>query len=199
MLLVFLVFGILIILTIIGAWVLYTRWKRYQQFKCIILKKIGGEQLALFFDKAGIFVDPKTNIKRFFIKNARSDLDADNVPYIHAGSTKYVLLAQTGLKNFRYLDPTILNDTNLTFTVGEEDLNWAINAYERQKKMFTDKWYTQLIPFLFLAFVVVVILALFMALFKKFDILKDVALALKDAAHTIQLAHMVGNSTTIIA
>lgn len=169
----------LVVLGVIGASIwLYYWWKKCREFDCIIFRKDGG----VTFDKAGIFVDRKTKNKRFYIKNANVGLDPNDVPYkISPGGKKYVFLLQTGLKNFSFMGVDV-DAEKCEFSVGEEDVNWGINAYERQKKLFSNSWLMQYMPFIALAFVSIIILILFLNFFKKFDVLKDVALALKDAA-----------------
>ena len=97
------------------------------------------------------------------------------------------MLLQTGLKNFRYIKPKITAD-RLRFTVGEEDVNWAVNSYERQKKIFAQSWLAQYMPFMALAFVSIIILILFINLFKVAPDLKEAAIALKEAAQQMAQA-----------
>jgi len=139
-------------------------------------------------DKGGIFVDRKTKNKRFFLKRAKVGLNPDNVPFKFIGKTMYVWLYRTGLKNFQYLDLNITPNPGATITVGEEDVNWAVNAYERQKKMFSTSLLMQLMPFIMLAFVSIIILVIFIYFFKEFSTLKDMAVAMGEAAKIIAQA-----------
>jgi len=157
------------------------KWKKYKQFDCRIWEKDGFGQWRETTDGAGIFVDKKTQNKRFFLRKNNVGLEPDNVPYIPAGGRKVVYLLCTGLKNFRFIKINVGNP-NITLDVGEEDVNWAINAYERQKKIFNRDLFMQYLPFAILAFVCVIILIIFIYFFKNFDVLKDVAVALKEAA-----------------
>lgn len=159
----------------------YFFWRKYTEFKCIIWEKDGFGQLNERYDKAGIFVDGKTKNKRFFLKKANVGLDPDNVPYLPTRGKKVVYLLRTGLKNFHFIRPTVSNP-NIYLSVGEEDVNWAINAYDRQKKLFDQSMFMQYLPFMMLAFVSIIILVMFIYFFKEFDTLKDVAIALKEAA-----------------
>jgi hypothetical protein len=172
-----LVVGALVIIGIIlGGYFLYLdKVKKYQQFKCIIWSRDGFGNPTQKTDGAGIFVDKDTQNKRFWMKNAKVGLSPDNVPYIQVGKDKLVYLIQVGLKNFRYIGLKELwdNPNYIKFTVGEEDVNWAINAYEKQKKLFGDNWLAQYLPFIILAFVCMIILILFVTLFNKFPLMKD--------------------------
>jgi len=183
------VFGIVFLA---GKWYM-DNIKRFQQFNCVIFQRNGFGQLEQKRDKAGIFVDGKTKNKRLFLKNAKVGLNPDNVPYISSGASKTIFLLQTGLKNFRFINIDI-KEPNINMTVGEEDVNWAINAYERQKALFQDSKWMQLLPFIAIAFVSIIILTIFIYFFKNFDVLQDVALALERTAGEIAKA----NADTVI-
>jgi len=174
-------------MTIVLAKLLIT-YKRYSQFTCIVWGRDGFGQTTETKDRAGIFVDRKTLNKRFFMKKANVGLDPDNVPYIQQGNKKVVYLLKTGLKNFRYVKPRI-NNPNLVLEVGEEDVNWAINAYERQKKIFNQNILLQYMPFIALAFVSIIILIMFIYFFKQFGTLAKVASSLSEAARAYAQAH----------
>jgi len=164
----------------------YFKWKKYKDFKCIIWERDGFGQVTETYDQAGIFIDPKTNNKRFFLKSGNVGLNPDNIPYI-PGKTKVVYLLKTGLKNYYFIKPTI-DDKNLKLTVGEEDVNWAINAYERQKKMFSMSLLLQYMPFILLGFTVMIILIIFIYFFKEFGVMRDVAIAFQEAAQSLAQA-----------
>jgi len=167
-----------------GALWLYLKKKRYSEYKCVVWERDGFGQLNETYDKAGIFVDNKTKNKRFFLKKANVGLNADNVPYIPS-KRKIVYLLRTGLKNFQFIKPNISNPS-INLDVGEEDVNWAINAYDRQKKLFNQNILMQYLPFIALAFTSIIILIIFIYFFKDFSVLKDVALALKEASQAQQ-------------
>jgi len=177
---------VVISILIVGAFVivltlLYLKWRRYQEYKCVVWEEDGFGQLNENIDSAGIFVDAKTKNKRFFMRRANVGLNPDNVPYIPTrGGKKVVYLLRTGLKNFTFIKPRIKQ--TLTLQVGEEDVNWAINAYERQKRLFNQNVLLQYMPFIALGFVSIIILIMFIYFFKDFAVLKEVAVSLKEAA-----------------
>jgi len=181
--------GIMVLSILIGGGFLggslwfYLKQRRYKEYKCIIWERDGFGQLNETYDRAGIFVDKKTNNKRFFLKKANVGLNPDNIPYI-PGKTKIVYLLRLGLKNFRFLHHNPKGD-GMELIVGEEDVNWAINAYERQKKLFNTNMLLQYLPFIALAFTSIIILIIFIYFFKDFAVLKDVAIALKEAAQAM--------------
>lgn len=185
---------ILILGGIVLLYLLSRRLKRYSQFKCIIFYKDGFGQEVQEYDRAGIFVDGKTKNKRLFLQKNNVGLDPNNIPVIADGKgKKTVYLFRHGLKNFQYIKFRMSETFNVI--VGEEDVNWAINAYERCKVMFSQTLLMQLLPFLAIAFVSIIILIIFIYFFKNFDVLRDVAVNLKEAAQAIAQAN---SGTTVI-
>lgn len=196
--LVLIIGAIVITIAVIGALIWWLRRSmRYNQFRCIIWEKDGLGNVTQRADKAGIFVDPSTKNKRFFMKRANVGLEPDNIPYVIMGKHKYVYLVRTGLKNFRFIQPKI-DDDIVSFLVGEEDVNWSINAYERQKVTFSSKRLLQYLPYISLALVAIIILVIFVYFFREFGTLKDAANALKSASHEMYLMRTY-NGTAIIS
>lgn len=161
---------------------LYTWYKKYLEYTCIIWERDGSGNLSESVDKAGVFVDKKTNNKRLFLLRNKVGLDPDTIPFIIGKKGKRtVYLYKTGLKNFHYIKIK-LDHPKLTLQVGEEDLNWAVNDYERVKNRFNQSKFMQLLPFIAIAFTVIVILIIFIYFFKQFPVLKEVAVAFKEAS-----------------
>jgi len=176
-----------------GLW-LYLKYRRYSQFRCVIFEKDGLGQVHQKIDGAGIFTDKKTKNKRFFMKKNQVGLNPDNVPFIKTGKTQTVYLMQNGLKNFHFINMNV-TDKKFNVTVGEEDVNWAINAYERQKKLFSSSLLMQLMPFIALTFVSMIILIIFIYFFKEFSTLREFAVVMKEAA---QVMAQASGGTTVI-
>ena len=175
---------------IIGIGVLlYFLWKnakRWGEFSVIILSKDGFGHPVMTYDIGGVFADNVTKNLRLFLKNNNAGLSADNIPYIpRPDGKKQVFLLKTGRKNFRYLNFNI-DDDLFKITVGEEDVNWALNEYQKQKQMFTNPGLMQYLPYMMLAFVSLVILIIFIYFFKDFAVLKDVASELHKAVLAMQ-------------
>lgn len=140
-------------------------------------------------DRAGIFPDRKTQQKLFFLKKAKVGLDPNKLKYILNNKFRTVYILQLSLKNFRFLTPSINPETgSLKLLVGDADLSWAINSYERNKKMFASTTLMQMMPFLALAFVSIIILILFIYFFKEFGTLSEIAVAMKEAAQELAKA-----------
>lgn len=175
--------AIIFTLTGISVW-MFLKWKKYQEFKCVIWERDGLGNIRQYNDNAGIFVDKKTNNKRFFLQTSNVGLEPDNVPYVLVGDKKVVYMIRRGLKNFQYIKP-IIADIGFKFKVTEEDVNWAVNAYERQKKIFQDNKFMQYLPFILLAFVSIIILVIFIYFFKEFSVLRDVGVALRQTAEAL--------------
>lgn len=168
----------------VAFFVVYRYIQRYKQYVCYVFERDGFGQTSFSTDEAGIFVDSKTKNKRFFLRKANVGLDPDKVPYIQRkiGGKKVVFLLRTGLKNFSYINFDIKEKTGMQINVGEEDVNWALNAYERSKKLFSQTLLMQLMPFIIIAFVSVIILIMFIFLFKDAGVMKEAAVAWRDAA-----------------
>jgi len=177
--------GLVIIMAVLGAIIyLALRWYRYSQFKCVVWELDGFGQVRQTYDSAGVFVDRKTRNKRFFMRKANVGLEPDNIPVI---GDKTVYLVRSGLKNFRFVKPRIVSGS-LSFNVGEEDVNWAVNAYEKQKRLFNINVLLQYMPFILLAFVSIIILIIFIYFFKNFGVLKEMSVHLEEAAKQIAQA-----------
>ena len=175
---------------------LYSKYKRYKEYNVVIFERDGFGQLTQKKDTAGIFVDKKTHNKRLYLRKANVGLSPDNIPYLPSGKGgKTVYVMQTGLKNFQYINYDI-DDKHIKTSVGEEDVNWAINAYERQKKLFSSSMLMQLMPYIAIAFVSIIILVIFIYFFKEFATLKEMAQLLKDMSENVAAAK---SGTTIIS
>jgi len=150
------VFGVvMIIFTVIVVGVigifLYMKYKDHKryEFLCVIFGKDGFGQLTYIKDVAGIYVDNKTGNKRFFLKKHNVGLNTDTIPYIKdEKGGKIVFLKQFGLKNFKFINFEDLFKTPGEITVGEEDVNWALNSYERAKKVFGESMLQKLLPYM---------------------------------------------------
>lgn len=187
-------FGLLLIVLIVvvtagfGLYWLYMNWRRYKEFRVVVWENDGFGHLQENYDEAGIFIDRATNNKRLFLKKYNVGLNADKIPYVPcAQGIKKVYLVRDGLKNFRFIKPEIEGQF-MDFSVGEEDVNWGLNSYERGKRIYSKNTLLQYLPWIVMGLVCVIILIIFIYFFREFAVLKDVALAFKDAAG--QMAQM---------
>lgn len=189
-------FFIILIGGIVGGLWWWNKQKKKYDVTCLIFEKTGSS-IRYDIDIGGIFVDKVTNNKRFYLKRTRVGLEADRVPIINGGKGKVVLLYRFGLKNFKFIELDF--DNNLpTITVGEEDVNWAINSYDYVKKTF-GKWdFAKVTSTIIFIVVVLGIIIVLYQLFNKFDVLVQVAQALKDASANLKEIEIARNATTVI-
>jgi competence protein ComGC len=149
----------------------------------------------------------KTGNKLFYLKYAKVGLKPDNVSFlINSKGRKVVYLLKYGFKNFVFISPVVNDVGRVTFRVGEEDINWAVNSYESNKKRFSQSLLFQLLPFLVLAVISVIILIMMIYLFKQFSVFSDVAgsiretaVALNESARTLALAHNVSLNPSLVS
>lgn len=170
-----------------GAWAYY-REKRYKEYTIIVWFRDAVGNMHQSVDFGGVFLDKKTNNKRLFLKFANVGLSADAIPFVPgAHGRRFVYVYRNGLKNFVYLRPQVDLST-VKIKVGEEDVNWAVNSYERAKKLFTASTLLQYMPFILLAFVSIIILVVFIYFFKDFKYLKEMAASLAEASKAFAAA-----------
>ncbi len=148
--------GLILTAVVVGFVWSYRKKKKYSQYSCVIFEKDGFGHLKCGRDQAGIFIDPKTNNKRFFMLKNKVGLNPDNIPYIETGTKREVYLIRNGLKNFSFIRFNF-DKHNPLIEVGEEDVNWAVNSYDAAKKRFSNSLLMQLMPFFIIAFVSIII------------------------------------------
>jgi len=107
---------------------------KYSKYTIRVWFKDGNGQWNLRRDKAGVFVDKKSNSRRLWLKKGKVGLSADDIPFIYENNKKVIYLLMIGEKNYRYIRHNI-SDKGLTYQVGEEDVNWAIAEFDRQQKI----------------------------------------------------------------
>ena len=195
--------GLLISLLVLAVAGLFAWWiwreKRYDTKTFIIDVDYETGQINGIkpFGRAGVFVDGKTKNKRFFLKGDTVGLDPDKVPYINliGGSSpiaprRGVIMIQTGLKNFRFIRPTINANKTLLFKVGEEDVNWAINAYERQKKVFGTSLLEKILPYIPLVIITFGLVVIIVTVFKNLPAVKELLVEMKGITENLARAQM---------
>jgi hypothetical protein len=190
-----LLMGILLIGAVLFMLIrMYLQWKKYN-YLCLILEKDGFGSPQLTKDSGGIFVDNATRNKRFFLRANNVGLSPDNIPYLPYGNKRMVFLKRIGLKNFIFISFAEFFNDGGSITVGEEDVNWAINSYERAKKVYGTTLLQQLLPYIGIALMGVFILGMLVIVFQKIGVLQDVAIAFRDTAKILAEAK---SGTTIV-
>jgi Ca2+/Na+ antiporter len=194
-LVILIVAGIILVAILVGIVLSIKNAKRYKQYQVIIFQNDGFGHTSWRTDGGGIFVDGKTGNKRLFLKNSHVGLEPDNIPFIPtAKGERIVMLLQTSLKTYKYIKPIIDKDM-IRFTVGEEDVNWAVNEFEAQKKRFNTNLLLQYMPFIILGISFMILAILMVSIFNKLPLIKDIAVQMKEVA---QLLVQARSGTTII-
>jgi hypothetical protein len=171
---------------LIGIYFLIKNFTRYKQFKVVIWEVLDSGGIRVSYDNAGIFVMKKTGNKLLYLKRSNVGLNPDLINYIiDSKGKKVIYLLRYGFKNFVFINPVADNLGKLDFKVGEEDVNWAVNSYEANKKRFSQSLLVQLLPFMVLALVCIIILILMVSLFKQFSVFAQVAEAIREAAASL--------------
>lgn len=184
---------------VVGVFFWLRRGKRFKQFKVIIWEVLESGGVRESYDYGGIFTMAKTGNKLFYLKRSNVGLKPDNVSYlVNARGKKVVYLLRYGFKNFVFINPVVSGDGKVSFKVGEEDVNWAINSYEANKKRFSQSLLMQLLPFMILALVCMIILIMMIYLFKQFSVFRDVASAMLESAKVIASSGVNGNITGFV-
>ncbi len=180
------VYGIIFVVAIgciyaVAYW--YNRKKRYKYIVRVFDKDAVGNVVQQPDDKGGIFLDKKTNYRLFLLRKNKFGLDPDEIPYlITSTGQKIVYLLQTGLKNFQFLKPSVSGNPGIVFNVQDEDVAWALNAYERTKMAFKQSLLQQLMPILGMAFVFTLVVVAMFFIFKNLGVLGEVAESMNAAA-----------------
>lgn len=192
----FIIIGsILIFGAIVVVYLMYMKQVKRYNHKCIIFEMDGLGNIICTTDVAGIFVDGKTKNKRFFLKKNNVGLNPDKVPYIQEGKVKKVYLKRLGLKNFAYINYAGLFTGEETITVGDEDVNWAINAYDRSKAVFGTTMLEKLLPYLGLILMAVFIIGMIAILMNKIPTVID---KMSELAEILKQMEQIRSGTTII-
>lgn len=181
----------------IGA-IFFNNRFRYKYIIRIFSKDANGQIIQLKDDKAGIFLDKKTQYRLFKLKRNKFALDPDNIPYILTVKGKMlVYLLQTGLKNYQYLTPQIHSNPGLVFNVEDEDVAWAINAWERYKNPYANTVWSQIAPFIGMAFVFITVVVALYFIFTKAGFNADLLRDLADAAIQLKQGGAVSGTTVV--
>jgi hypothetical protein len=185
--------GISLIVCIAIGIYLYFWWnnKKYKEFHVVIFDKDSFGNPRESYDRAGIFLNKKTNLKLLFLKKLKKGLNPNGIPYTTSigkdGKViKTIYLVKTGVSNHRFCKVTIDNDI-LKFSVGEEDVNWAAQDYETITKTFGQTSFLEKYGgYILFIITIIIVMVILISLFGKFDILKDVAINLQATAESME-------------
>jgi len=161
---------LIFILGVVGGIIFYILQTNRYDFFCKIYERAGNNLLILReTEKAGVFVDKKTNYKRLWLKKNKVGLNPDNPPYIiNEKGKKVIHLLKDGTKTFRYIDIKVLEQDKIILSVTEEDVNWAVTDYERVKKLVLNDFITKVLPYIGLIILGVFIIGMVAMVLKDF-------------------------------
>jgi len=188
-----LIAGAAIIALVGGVLYVLLKMKRYD-YTVVIFEKDGFNQPIKSSDMGGIFVDSLTKNKLFYLKKNNVGMKPDNIPYIQdTKGHRIVFLKRLGLKNFAFISFREMFDEESKIIVGEEDVNWAVNAYDRQKATFGTSTFERVLPFLGLIIMGVLIIGMVYLVFQKIPLLVELTAQMKETAEIL-----AGRSATTI-
>lgn len=181
-----------------GLYLIAFYWNKRRRFSWtvrIFNKDATGNIVQEPDDKGGIFLDKKTQYRLFMLKRSKFGLDPDEIPYIlTTKGTKVVYLLQTGLKNFQFMKPQVSGNPGIVFNVQDEDVAWAINAWERYKNPYKNQFIEKIMPFIGMAFVfLTVVVALYYIIMKSgfnAELLRELAASSKAIAESLAKASL---------
>ena len=169
------------------------KWAEYTVF--IMQFDHFGQLMRLRTDQGAIFTEPKANSKRLHIRNAKSDMDGDFVPYFEIKGKKYVFVGQNGLKNFYYLQIILDEEGKPKLQVTEQDVNWAVNSYVREQKKWINNPWMQYAPYIALVFTGMAIIIMVYFVMQKFAMIENMLPVLEKIADRLAAA---ASGTTVI-
>lgn len=143
--------------------------KRFNQFIVRIWERDGaGNLVELPSDQGGIFVDGRTKFKLLFLRRNRVGMNPSNIPYVlKTNGKKVVNLFKKGEKSFSYMR-MVPNVSHFDLQVEEEDVNHAIQDYERDKKILLNGFWEKYKDMIAFGMFIFVVLILFIFLFQQF-------------------------------
>lgn len=183
--------------SMLGIALYIIRQRKFDHIVRIFVKDTMGNFIEKRVEKAGFFMDKKTKNRLFLMRKLKVGLKPDKVPFILSESGKRVVyLIQTGLKNYQFLGtPTISDNPGLVFNVQDEDVAWAMNAFDRYKIPNSMNKFMQLLPYIGIAvFGIIIIMGLWIVL-DKFEIIAQVAASMNEASINLAKASL---GTTVI-
>lgn len=173
----------LVIGTIIFAVWRFLQWKKYREFVVLILEEDEFGQMNVKFDSAGIFVDGRSNQKKFFLRGANVGLKIDDLKYAPCKDGKKLVMIQ----KFKGSDPKYVyysvdrKTESVSFGMTEEDLNWGLAMYDRAQNTF--EWKNKLLqyaPWMGLVFIGFIFLVVCIVTIKELKVIPEATSTLKD-------------------
>jgi len=188
----------------LGVWFVIRRMKRFGGFRCIIWHvNEEGEIISESSDAGGIFKDGRTGNVLFHFRKNKYACNPDMIERLSilrrgrfGRMGRIIYFLKVGEKDFRPIIPPKFSKDGMKAALGEEDLNFAINAYERSKKVFSQSMLLQILPYAVLVIVSFTILILFIFLFKEFP--KNISTASNAMVQAAEALKAASGSSTVI-
>ena len=199
---------LIIALGIIGyvAWY-FMKKKKYSEFIVRIVEEDSHGNIHETDDRAGIFLDKRTGFRLFFLEKAKKGLNPNKVPYITRKVMKGLLikkpviekivqLRRIGVSNYTFIHPK-LDTEGLSFTQGEEDMNWGAQELEKIRRTFgKENIWSKLAPYIMFIVTIMIIMIILISLFNKFEILKEVSRSMLEITKQQQIITELLHNTT---
>lgn len=181
---------------VVGIGLYIIRMRKYSWIIRVFERDSSGNLVQLADDKGGIFLDRTTNYRLLLLRKHKFGLDPDHIPYImNSRGRRITYLLRTGLKNYQFLKPVVEENKGIKFNVEDEDVAWAVNAYQKYKIPNKNDLLKQILPILGIAVFGIIIVIMIYLILEKFDVLSDVANALVQATDNMQ---RVNTGTTVV-
>lgn len=150
-----------------------------------------GIPFALLNGKKFVYVF-KRSAKNFSYVNPKilENIITKKVPVLNDGHPTF------DSNNEQIFETVQTKSVNLGFDVGDEDVNWALNTFDGNKKLFAQTVFMQLLPYIALAFVGVIFAIIFIYFFRELSVLKEFGASMQKAAEVLSADRA---ATTVIS
>ena len=188
---------------LVGIIVWFKKSRQYTWVVRIYERDAMGALIEQKSDKGGIFLDKQTRNRLFLLKREKFGFSPDSIPYIlNWEGKKVVSILRLGIKKFLYLTPDIEKEKILHYSVHDEDVAWADNAYERSKRPFQNAWLEKFMPFLGLIIMFIAFIGGVYMILDKGNFLADTAKTMERVSenldNTAKQLSIASSGTTVI-
>ena len=163
--------------------------ERKTKNKLFFLKKLKSSlspdhiPFVLVNNKNAVFVTKRgSKSYSYTIPKIKQTVLTKLVPVLNAGKPVF---DENGKQKFKTVE---YKENLLDLHVGDEDVNWALNTYERNKKVFAQNTLMQFMPFIALGFTAIIIAVIFIYFFKELSVLKEFGAQMHAAAAELAAA-----------
>jgi uncharacterized membrane protein len=177
--------------------------KKYSQYKVEIFDRDSNGNVYKEYDRAGVFLDKKTNLRLLFLEKYKSGLNPNNIPYVssliiggklfkHKETIRTIYLRRIGVNNYVFCNVTVGTE-GLKISVGEEDLNNAAQEMTKIRHMYNkESWLSKFAPYIMFVISMLLLMIVIISLSNKLAAVKDVA------ANMLRVAELNQKSTELL-